>query len=174
MTIFLDMDGVCVDFVSAALKLFNSPLQYSQVNIWEMEKLMDISLDYFWEKVNEAGEHFWVDLKPYSWFQELYDICYCKSEVIFLSSPGRSPTAASGKIKWLHNQFGPDYTRYILTEWKLHVGGAGDILIDDRESYCSRWGHGDRNAILFPAPWNPLREHAHNPIPYICQQLELV
>jgi hypothetical protein len=155
--IYLDMDGVCCDFVSAALKVHGSPLKPEDITKWNMEEVMGITLDEFWAPIETAGPPFWRGLKEYPWFEELYRICRCYAkEVVFLSSPDRSPAAAMGKMQWLMDRFGPCFRDYILTPRKDLVSSPFGLLIDDSEKYCQMWAKDGEGGpfVLVPQPWN--------------------
>lgn len=161
--LFLDMDGCCTDFVSAALEIHGSPLKHDDIKQWAMEGQMGLTLDEFWAPIEAKGVEFWRGLKEYPWFFRLYRIC-CRNakEVYFLSSPDRSPAAAMGKMLWLMDRFGKEFRDYILTPNKGLANGG--VLIDDSPKHCAAFAHGNiaRYAhdltsgrfVLFPQPWN--------------------
>lgn len=162
-TIFLDSDGVCVDFVSAALEIHNSPLKHDDIGQWAMEGQMGLTLDEFWAPIEAAGPGFWRGLKEYPWFEELYAMCLLHAkEVYFLSSPDRCPAAAMGKMQWLMDRFGNTFRNYILTPNKGVVRGG--VLIDDSPKHCETFARGNASSyahdllsgrfVLFLQPWN--------------------
>lgn len=157
--IYLDMDGVCCDFVSAALKVHGSALKPEDITEWNMEHVMGITLDEFWAPIEAAGPAFWRGLQEYPWYPELCRICQEHAdEVVFLSSPDRSPAAAMGKMQWLQDRFGPCFQNYILTPRKRFVANPRGFLIDDNEIHCQMWSRGEDDEggpfTLFPQPWN--------------------
>lgn len=161
--VLLDLDGVCADFVSAALELHRSPLKHDDIKQWAMEKQMGLPLEKFWALIEAKGVPFWRGLKEYPWFSELYEICQRNAEAVyFLSSPDRSPAAAMGKMQWLMDRFGGSFRNYILTPNKRLIRGG--VLIDDSLKQCTAFANGNASSyahdlcsgryVLFPQPWN--------------------
>lgn len=113
MTLMLDLDGVMTDFVGSYLKGIGSNLKPTDITDWDIPGLLGITYDKFWADIESFGEKFWSDMPAYPWFEELYEAMKHDSEdnVIFLSSPGWSPNACSGKLKWLQRYFGKDFTK---------------------------------------------------------------
>lgn len=156
-TIFLDLDGVAVDFVSAALQLFGRELcdaawppgQYDIADVLSMDR------NSFWESVNGAGVDFWRNLQPYPWFEELYRELSKRGKVCFATSPTYSPHSAAGKMTWLKDRFGSDFKDFVITRRKYHLSRAGTLLIDDSDRNVREFiERGSGKAILFPQIWN--------------------
>lgn len=157
MIIYLDIDGVCVDLVSAACQLHN---YHYQEEIWpagqrDLHKVIGVAYDDFWNHIHQCGSNFWLGLKPYPWFERLYAELNKMGEVYFLTSPTNSPHCASGKMMWLKNRFGTDFNRFIITRHKHLFSFYGSILIDDYEYNIDNFEkYGGGKAILFPQKWN--------------------
>lgn len=167
-TIYLDLDGVVADFVSRCLTCLehlrpsgSPPLSADQVDRWDIETLMGISLDTFWKGI--ANEEFWVGIQAYSWAQNLLRGLENVGHVVILSSPGACPVAAAGKMRWLARTPGFSGLELVLTQHKHHLAGAGKILIDDSEKNCKAWEDHGGHAILFPQYWNRERTRFRDP-----------
>ena len=176
--IYLDLDGVCVDFISAAVRAhgFNPEEtldEWSKNHAGEFHPyvVLDIEMDAFWEKLHSLGEEFWVNLKPYPWFENLYHSLTRMGEVIFCTSTTRSPTCVSGKLKWLQEQFGTDFNRYIFTAHKDRLAHPNAYLIDDFDANIERFSSRGGNGILFPQIWNSQHYCEQNPIEFIEKRL---
>jgi len=150
MTIFLDMDGVMVDFVSGAIEAADLPLTHDDVTEWDFFKPYMTS-EEFWERIHDTYE-FWEGLQPYPWAQRLYDVCRGFDEVVFLSDSSHDVEAPSGKVKWLrrHGFLNDDASNYMLGRRKDLVRSYDDVLIDDNGPNCLKWN----KFICFPRPWN--------------------
>lgn len=163
-TIYLDMDGVCVDFVKKVCTLYGLPsTRYHQLMLdwpylhpfeWNIEVILDTSEYNLWKMIDDAGIDFWRDLVPYNWFKFLYDELSAIAPVYFLTKPSRNPDCVAGKLLWLQDRFGPKFRDYIFTPHKHLLAQSGTVLIDDKissiKSFNTHYGHG----ILFPRPWN--------------------
>lgn len=96
--IYLDLDGVCIDFITAAVKA--QGLDHEEIfSQWERnyrgvyypEQLLMTDLLSFWDKIELFGESFWVNLKPYPWFERLYQQLDEVGHVIFCTASTLSP-----------------------------------------------------------------------------------
>lgn len=152
--IFLDMDGVCCDFVGAACALFNkSPRPWSHRELW-VHGHIGITYAALWEQINSRGPTFWIHLEAYEFFDDLYRTARrCAQEVIFLTDPSGEPACAAGKIQWLRNNAGPD-AKFIITKEKHLLAAPGRLLIDDGDANVARFEAAGGRAILWPQPWN--------------------
>ena len=114
--IYLDLDGVCVDFVTAGLRAngFDPAEIYAT---WQREYLGEYRIHHvlripartYWTNIAALGAEFWTDLDEYPWFWELYNTLTRAAPVIFLTSSTRAPATLSGKMQWLQTRFGETY-----------------------------------------------------------------
>ena len=157
--IYLDMDGVCTDFPRAAIKSAGrDPVKVFAA--WERDyageseqyEVMGIRAADFWVATN-YDEAFWVDMEEYPWFRELYDRLTAITRVCFLSSSGNSPSALSGKLKWLQARLGADFQNHIFTHQKHLLAREGAVLVDDYEFYVQAFRRAGGAAVLFPQIW---------------------
>ena len=163
--IYLDLDGVCVDFVSAALRA-NGYDPAEIFAVWKREFLGEYTIQHvlgippqtFWTAVAALGAEFWVNLEEYPWFWELYNTLSETAPVIFLSSSTRAPATLSGKMQWLQNRFGETYRDYIFTPQKQQLASTEALLIDDYDRNVDDFNAAGGRAIRFPQLWN--RNHA--------------
>lgn len=162
MTIFLDLDGVCCDFTTAAVKACGWTVEDAH-KVWPVNQLwvhegIGISTNQFWKHVDACGIDFWANLEPYPWFEELYaELCKIQP-VVIATSPSLSHYAAAGKVLWLQKHLGRSFRDYIITPVKHHLSRHDAFLIDDSMEGEAAFNRGDGNAILFPARWNRLHE----------------
>ena len=149
MNIYLDMDGVGVDFAGAIFK--DTGYKHVGPN-YRLPK--EITKFY-----REQGTSWWTNLEPYPWFDNLLDIM---GTVTLLTS---APTGAAyeGKMSWASkNGLG-----IIVTNHK-HLVGNG-ILIDDYESNINMW---QGPCILFPQPWNRTRRLCDDRLGYVTKRMK--
>jgi 5'(3')-deoxyribonucleotidase len=171
--IYIDLDGVLVDFFSAAIRTHGRPdLLKTFPQSWpagerEIAKVLGITDDEFWAKIDERAT-WWMELDAYEWWSPLLTEVelYAGDNWRLLSTPSRHHFSAGGKWAWVEEIFGRVHERLILTKekWRLAVNaGAGGravpcVLIDDNDKNCEKWAAAGGHAILFPQPWNKRAE----------------
>lgn len=172
--IFLDMDGVVCDFISAAFRVHGSefnPATYPRGE-WSIAKVLGITETQFWEKIDAVGEDFWPGLVKYPWAEEL--IACVERHVgpnwSFCTTPSRAHFSSSGKVLWIQEEFGSRFRRYHIGEDKHHFAQSQHLLIDDSTANCQKFTGAGGHAILFPQPWNI--GAAENPVQHVYGLLE--
>lgn len=157
-TIFLDMDGVCCDFVSAALQLHGVEPTYRIENwpkgTFEICDILNLTQEEFWEPIRQAGVDFWFGLVEYPYFRPLVEQLSEVAAVVFLTSPFYDADAAKGKVLWLQKHFGGTFDNFIITRKKFHCAMPGVVLVDDHPKHCEVFRANGAGAVLFPQPWN--------------------
>lgn len=162
MRIFLDMDGVAVNFMDRALRVHHLDQQQIIANwpigVWDVCEVIGMTPEKFWGEIDRWTEAFWADLFAYSWFDELIKTVeeFAPQDWYFLTSPSRFHRSSSGKVLWIQRAFGESFRRYILTEHKHLLAKPGAVLIDDSDSNVARFREAGGEAVLFPQPWNSL------------------
>lgn len=133
--IYLDMDGVIVDFISAIHKLF----KLTDFREWEKmgkEKYVDI---------NKTGEKWWSEMNWLSDGKKLWN--YLKDYDVTILSAGPKdkishPISVEGKRNWLNKNIGSSYgSNAIITtavEKQKHAD-KNHILIDDSPRNIKQW-----------------------------------
>ena len=176
--IYLDMDGVCVDFIGAAMRVQGYDAD-ELLRRWREEHpgslfpetLMGLSAAEFFTHEHLSQSDFWAGLVPYPWFEHLYEELSRFGQVLFLTAPTGQPGCVSGKHEWLINQFGNEFKDFIFTRHKNRLAHDQACLVDDMpfhiESFAKRKGHG----LLFPQIWNQL-SHIEDPVPWVIGELE--
>lgn len=152
--IFLDLDGVVVDFMGGVERFFGIDLSNHQKWEFDYKEQFGMSADTFW---NMLGIDFWVNLEFEKWGKELIRLLEPLKPCI-LSKP--TSGTASGKQEWIKRNL-PSYwreKRWLLGPNKNFCAHQGAILIDDREEHVDEFIAYGGNAILFPRRWNCLRE----------------
>jgi len=162
---FLDMDGVIANFRQSVGELFRLPLGI--ILGWESMEICDIigcTEQELWDKIDGVGPSFWEKIQPYPWVQSLLDSIHKRfglENTYLLSNPGRSTSSPSGKLAWV-KRYMPEvlHDRLITTGHKYMLAGANRTLIDDDEENCETFKAAGGRAVLFPQPWNRMRNVA--------------
>lgn len=176
-TIFLDMDGVVADFVSAAIRL-NTDTPPDKIiekmrGSYDIEHALGIPPKEFWERISHDN-HFWwqLELTP-----EAHDIVKLASDkvgsknVYFLSSPSLCPWSHWGKASWIKEHFPTFMTRTILCNDKQLLARPASLLIDDSDAKVDKFRHSAGKAILLPRPWNSLFSYSNAPLDHLRKEL---
>lgn len=129
--VYVDLDGVLVDFHKAAHELLGQPLS------GDNKKL-------FWKTIKNMREHdlieFWANMDWTSQGQELWQHVSKYSPQI-LSSPGTSMRhlIEAAKTKWIETHLSPRPATVIYETSKEKYAHPAAILIDDRSKVINPW-----------------------------------
>ena len=137
--IFLDMDGVLVNFDQQFQEL---------TGMMPREFESKYSSDEFWEKIDGAGVGFWRGMKWMPGGEALYNRA-SQHDHALLSSPSRSEVSKIGKRLWRRDKT-PD-TKLILARSynKRKYAAPNHILIDDRADNIQQWRDAGGIGILY-------------------------
>jgi len=155
MRIFLDLDGVLINFVKSAADIFD--LDYDELlSVWpsgeyDMAKVLGISEDAFFQVINAAGEGFWANLTLYPYAMDFYHYCKDLAPTYILTRPTTHSSSLSGKLQWMQKHFGSNFTDYAITHKKELCAGPNTILIDDHTVNCTKFVDAGGSAIIWPA-----------------------
>jgi 5'(3')-deoxyribonucleotidase len=153
--IFLDLDGVIIDYCGAVIKHFDlgvkesDLLEYSSVEKIYMEKTGD-SRGKFWQR---QDEEFWLNLPLYPWAKDMLEMLKPFKPVI-LTAP--TLNNAGWRQRWIMKHM-PDYfqdKRYLIGPAKWSAAHAGALLIDDKPGNITSFNSRGGRALTFPQPWN--------------------
>ena len=176
--IYLDMDGVCVDFIGAAMsaqgfdpKIMLEGWREHHPGALFPESLIDKSPEEFFTHENLQGSDFWAGLTPYPWFEQLFEELDRLGHVIFLTAPTGAPGCVSGKHEWLINRFGSDFHDFIFTRHKNRLAHPNAYLVDDMPFNTEPFSQREGVGLLFPQIWN--KHHAvEDPVAHVIESLE--
>ena len=153
MIIFLDLDGVIINWVGGVCKWFDIPYQQEEVtNKDNMLELIDISYKEFWTDLSTPD--FWEYLDFYPQAKQLIGQLKKYGDVVFISSPALG--CAGYRQNWIQHNL-PEFfitNKYILTSSKEYCANPNTVLIDDFRKNCQDFVANGGNAILYPQPWN--------------------
>jgi len=145
--IFLDMDGVIVNFVKGMCKMHGEP----EIKEWLTPQIFGLTIKQFWAPCNFTN--FWANLE---WMPDGCKILRTAEkigDVYILTAPTLSANSYSGKIKWIENNLIRYKHRTIICPCKELLAGNG-ILVDDSDKNVDTFRKAGGQAILVPRPWN--------------------
>ena len=145
--IFVDMDGVLVDFEDGYERLTGKNIKGNHVK-------GDAD---FWQPITDAGIKFWAGLKWMPDGKELWSYIKPYNPKI-LSAPSREESSKIGKHVWVKNNISD--TKLILrsAERKQELSELNAILIDDREDNIQQWKDAGGIGILHTSANNTINE----------------
>ncbi len=177
--IFLDMDGVISDFVTASLTLhgWNGSTEDLPPGDRDMARVVGVTRSHFWSLIDAQGADFWATLPPFPWFADLVGLVREFAPMTILTSPSLSPSCLEGKVRWLYTHFpkvnGRCFSDFLIGNQKYLLAAPGRVLLDDTESHVNAFREAGGNAILFPQRWN--RNHAvDDRIAYVRTELNAI
>lgn len=166
-TVFLDMDGVLVNFVGGLHKSLGVPYSYEdypyEKGEWNM--LTDIKINSFtgipatFEQCNDCcTTNFWKHLE---WMPDGMYIIHkilCKfhrNQIYLLTTPMPNLESASGKMMWVSDNLPLHLKHTIITQAPKHLLARPDtLLIDDKDQNIDEFREAGGQGILVPRPWN--------------------
>ena len=171
--IFLDMDGVLVDFVNPALELHEQLDAFDRwpPGEWDIPKVLGISKSQFWSKIDAVGHAYWSQMPPYQWTHQLVQLVTRIAPFSILSSPSLHPECPTGKVLWLREHLDPNFRDYLFGHQKHLCARPDVVLIDDSDTNVEKFrGHGGQ-AILFPQHWNS-NHQVEDRLEYVTSELK--
>ena len=132
MKIYLDLDGVCADFLSGYKALTGMHFEhyayvYGSNNAWKV--------------IRQHGEYvFFAGLNKTPRCDRLFNKITEHTKPIILTNPGndKDGRVTKGKIAWVHKNLGDDLI-VICDAKKEAYAGEDQILIDDKFQNRYRW-----------------------------------
>ena len=166
-TIFLDMDGVMVDFLGGLHRSLGVPYD---INDYPYEKgkwnmLTDIrgfdDIPATFEQCNDAcTKSFWANLQ---WTSDGHDILravtykFAPTRIHLLTTCMPNPETKSGKIEWVERHLPMYLDRTIILGSGMLKGGYAKpdaLLIDDCDKNIDEFITAGGRGLLVPRPWN--------------------
>lgn len=162
LRVYLDLDGVIVDFLKKAVEVCKLPLDYTKIDKWSFWSGF-MSDNEFWDAISKYDK-FWEQLELYSYSQQLVSMLYTIKDIqlFFCTSPGPDYHSASGKIKFLRNNDFLQHNNFVITQHKYLLANRYSLLIDDGyHNFAAFTNHGGL-ALLWPHVCNANYKHSIN------------
>jgi len=172
--LFLDLDGVIVDFISGVIDWYGLDAKHDDVTGWNMiVEMSGMSVPEFWEGLDTY--RFWRNLRMYDYAQDILELIdEAHVQPCLLTSPAWH--TAGYKQDWIQKNL-PDYFnkgRYLIGPAKgfcSYPNPNGSYLMDDSDKNCDLFNLFGGQAIVFPQPWNALRDIDVDKVEYVGMQL---
>lgn len=167
-TVYLDMDGVLVNFRKGVYDVFNEPWEYTtQSTKWNFFE--DWNRGITREQVNDAcTASFWDNLE---WMYDGRDILriildkFIESRIYLLTAPMPNLESASGKMMWVNGNLPIYLKRTIITQAPKYLLAKSDtLLIDDKDENVEEFVKAGGYGILVNRPWNKGYERANHTV----------
>ena len=131
--LFVDLDGVLVDFHRELVKLHGidpDSLSEEEWSAWDNHG-PDDDPQKFWAPLKGVGADWWASLPKLPWADELWKACQnsCDQVVVLTSTP-RSASSAAGKFSWIEANL--NTYQALIGRPKSACAKKGHALIDDR------------------------------------------
>jgi len=161
MKVFLDMDGVLVDFRRGIFDAFNKPCPYEAASrLWT-----------FWEEWSPkptfemidtvCTSKFWRNLRFMHDGLDIFDTVSDKfpdKDIYLLTTPMPNKGSWPGKVEWVQRYFSTFRKRLIITQAsKSLFAGPDTLLIDDKDENIEEFIAVGGRGLLVPRPWNKTR-----------------
>jgi 5'(3')-deoxyribonucleotidase len=178
--VFIDIDGVVADFVSAVIALHGtspeSVIPYMRGS-YDIQAHLGISAKKFWGAISEEPT-FWEELDKTKEADQILETIRRRAgtniEIFFLSAPSLSPLSHYGKAAWIKKHY-PEYlSKLILTGHKYLLATRNSVLVDDSDAKIDAFRKAGGKAILFPRPWNSLHQFSEIPMSLFTKEVNRV
>lgn len=161
LKIFLDLDGVLVNWSGGVCKLKNiDPYSPEAKAKLEKDTFLEGSVFGTTEDINDAvmsaGYDFWMNLELLPWAHALVNMCRKYGEVYFLTAPGLFHAGAHAKLDYIWKHF--DSRNYILTKHKYLCANEHCILIDDMKKNIRQWTEAGGIPFLWTNQWKMMAD----------------
>lgn len=161
--IFLDLDGVVVDWIGGCCKsvgLNDIQKEENKERLKNGDRVYDIlgiTEKEMWDRINDDGEKWWINLEILPWGKKLYKELNKVGDVCFLSSPSENSNSFSGKAEWIKKHFGK--CPFLLGEPKQFCAMKESVLIDDSKWKVDLFREWGGNAYIWPNQYRLLENN---------------
>ena len=187
MRLYLDIDGVLVDFTTGLMRALSVPYDYPKApypfkpGVWDYFPELKDRYGVTFEQCDAAcAAGFWANLW---WMFDGRSILRVVGDMLdlddtslrLLTSPMPNLGSASGKMEWVERNLPPMKKKTIITNVDKGEFAAPDrILIDDCDKNIDSWRAAGGIGIVCPRPWNSLRLWHDDAPGYVRARLEEV
>lgn len=178
-TVFLDMDGVLVNFRKGIHDAFNKP--YNHITSPENKKwsFWNDWPDVTFEMVNAiCTTSFWQHLEGMYDGRDILTMIeykFAPAQIYLLTTPMPNLESASGKMIWVHDHL-PSYLKHtIITQAPKYLLARPDtLLIDDKNENIDDFREAGGKAHLIARPWNRAYLQADRTVEVVREFLERI
>ena len=124
---FVDLDGVIVDFIKGYYELTGTDISGSFHDD-----------ENFWDPINKAGYDFWINLTWTEDGKELWNYIK-KYNPEILSAPSRQDDSRVGKHDWVRKELPGSHLILRSAKNKKEFASPNSILIDDLQKNVDSW-----------------------------------
>lgn len=171
MKVFLDLDGVLVDFRRGVCEAFNRDDPSTTWTFWEnwegvTFEMMDAKCnDYFWKYLNWTHDGPEIERAVRNRFND--------KDIYILTTPMPNPRSGTGKLDWIKHHMPWAYNQTTLSfAPKSLLAGPDTLLIDDKDENISEFVAAGGRGILVPRLWNELHGWADETLQVVKNSLE--
>lgn len=167
MKLFLDMDGVLVNWCKGAHKLHNIPLDDGNWPYkrgpegWNWNRELGMSTS---ELFADQGREFWANLDWMPDGKEILEVCeyhFGRENICLLTNPWNANGVIDGRFDWVLKNMPDYYDRILVGACKEMCASPESLLVDDYDANIDNWEDSNGVGFLLPRPWNS-REHVKN------------
>jgi len=135
--IYLDLDGVLVDFEKQAVKIDKNAL-----------KLLKNKPGLIWDKIKQKGIKFWSTMPWMSDGRKLWKYFKRYNPIILSAHTKDVETSKQGKNVWVLKNLGKIHRIFCWRSDKKMHAGENNILIDDKPQNIKEWEQAGGIGIL--------------------------
>ena len=156
MKIYLDLDGVCCNFLKATGDIVGKELKTHED--WDAVR------DQAWQVINNLGPGFWSNLAWMPDGRKLWEYIKHNDVVVLSAYPFMEklrPAAMVGKLHWVYSRLGHEYVldaKIVPVVKKQEWAYKGNILIDDNPMTIDQWNAKGGIGILHTSTENTIKE----------------
>lgn len=153
MKIFLDLDGVLVDFRRGVCEAFGRDDPSTNWTFWEDWEGVTSGMvnakcnDYFWKYLDWTHDGQEIERAVRDKFEDIY----------LLTTPMPNTGSGTGKLEWIKHHMPWAYSRTIISYAPKSLMAKPDtLLIDDKDENIADFVAAGGRGILVPREWNEL------------------
>lgn len=172
--VFIDLDGVLADFLSAACVRLGRKLDELPTGIYDLARLFEMPWADIDAKIGRDYDFWRHQIPVYPWTHRILTMLRDAQQegtigdFFILSSPwSQSTECHRAKLEWCDVNLGVPHSDVILTPHKHLLAGPNRLLVDDLPSHCVEWCRCGGYAITFPCHHTNGRLRTLSPDPFI-------
>ena len=159
LKVFVDLDGVLVDFMVSVHQWYNLPYSYEdypyEIGSWDCmpPSTFEGSVEEFWQSLPLS---FWSSL---SWTPDGKEILaeierHVPQDQIYLFTARNMPQSASGAVAWVRKNLPQYQKRLLIGSDKASCAHGDALLIDDANHNIDAFVSAGGLGLLVPRKWN--------------------